>query len=294
VKDIILEILKFIAPLSVALVIFSQGLAISPGKVAGYFKERPWLMLRSLGAVLVLAPAVALALILLLKPPVPVAIGLAILMSCPPAPMMLSTTPKMGKGSAAFMASLHLSLAALAFATVPAVLYLMSIPLGFRASVDLPSMTWILARTILIPIGLGLAVRACFPRFADQGGRALAMAGMIGVVIVVLVALAALYPALLKMDLRSYLIIAAVCAAALAIGQLAGPADPRQKTTLAVECGVRHPVLALTIAADNFSRTLALPVILPCVLTFILVAMIYLFVRGRMAAAKSVVTPAIT
>jgi predicted Na+-dependent transporter len=83
------------------------------------------------------------------------------------------------------------------------------------------------------------------------------------------------------MDPRSYLVIAAVGVAALAIGHLFGPANPREKTTLAVECGVRHPALALTIAASNFTPEKALPVLVPAVLTFSLVAMIYMVVRAR-------------
>jgi len=183
------------------------------------------------------------------------------------------------------MASLHLSLAALAFLTVPVVLYLLSIPLGFHADVDLGAMAWILARTILVPIGLGMAVRAFFPRFADRAGPVLSKAGTVGLAVVVLFALAAFYPALLKMDRWSYLVIVAVSAVALAIGHLLGPHDPHEKTTLAVECGVRHPVLAITIAAANFSPQKALPVLIPCVITFIVVAMVYLVWRGRSLAA---------
>lgn len=280
-KDLVIEILKIVAPLSVGLIVFAEGLGIAPSLVATYFKERPWLMLRSLVATLALVPAAALALILVLKPTPGLAIGLAILVACPPAPLMLKAAPKMGGGSAAFMASLHLSLAVLAFLTVPAVLYLLSIPLGFHADVDLGVMAWILARTILIPIGLGMAVRAFFPKFADRFGPVLAKAGTVGLAVVVLFALVALYPALLNMDRWSYLVIAAVSAVALAIGHLLGPDNPHEKTTLAVECGVRHPVLAITIAAANFSPQKALPVLIPCVLTFIVVAMVYLFWRGR-------------
>jgi hypothetical protein len=76
-------------------------------------------------------------------------------------------------------------------------------------------------------------------------------------------------------------IIAAVNAAAMGIGHLSGRNDPSEKTSLAVECGVRHPVLALTIPVANFGRPEALPVLVPCVLTFIAVAMVYLFWRGR-------------
>lgn len=280
-KDLVVEILKIVAPVSVGLVVFAQGLGIAPGLVGTYFKERPGLMLRSLIAALVLVPAAALALILLLKPAPGVAIGLAILAACPPAPLMLKGAPKMGGGGAPFMASLHLSLALLAFLTVPAALYLLSIPLGFHADVDLGAMAWILGRTILIPIGVGMAVRAFFPGFADRAGPILDKAGTIGLAVVVLFALVALYPALLNMDARSYFVIAAVAAAALAIGHLLGPDIPQERTILAVECGVRHPVLALTIAGANFTPQKALPVLVPCILTCIAIAVIYLLWRKK-------------
>ena len=280
-KDLIISILKIVAPLSVALIVFAQGLNISPSQVLTYFKKRSWLMLRSLLAVLVLVPVAALAIILLLKPAPEVAVGLAILVACPPAPLMLKAAPKMGGGSAAYMASLHLSLAALAFITVPIALDLLSMPLGFHAEVDLLAMGVILGRTILIPIGLGLAVRSFFPEFAGTVGPRLDKAGGIGLLVVNLFALVAFLPALLKMDPWSYLVMVAVSAVALAIGHGFGPRDPQERTILAVESGVRHPVLALTIAASNFTPQKALPVLVPCVLVFIAAAVVYLLWRKR-------------
>src|SRR5271169_3737504 len=125
-KEFIIPTLKIIAPIAVALIVLAQGLKVSPSEVMVYFKERPWLMLRSLLAVLILVPAAALAIILLLKPASEVAIALAIIVACPPASLMLKGAPKLGGGGAAFMASLHLSLAVLAFVTVPFVLDLLS------------------------------------------------------------------------------------------------------------------------------------------------------------------------
>jgi BASS family bile acid:Na+ symporter len=287
-KELILTTLKIIAPVSVALIVFAQGLKIHPSEVAHYFKERPWLMLRSLVAVLVLVPAVALALILLLKPSPAVAVGLAILVSCPPAPMMLKGAPKMGGGSAAYMASLHLSLAVLALITVPICLYLLSIPLGFHADVGPLATVLILGRTILIPIALGMAVCSFFPKFADTIGPKLDKAGGIGLLVVVLFAAVRFFPWLLKMDLWSYLVIVAVSAVALAIGHWLGPRESRERTILAVESGVRHPALAIMIGVSNFRPERALPVLVPCVLVFIAVAVVYLQWRGRsLAAAKA-------
>jgi BASS family bile acid:Na+ symporter len=282
-KEIILSILKVIAPLSVALIVFAQGLKISSGEVMNYFKERPWLIVRSLIAVLILVPLVALAVILLLKPPIEVAVGLAILVSCPPAPLMIKATPKLGKGSAAYMASLHLSLAVLALITVPTILYLISIPLGFHADVNLAKMMMILAKTILIPVILGMVIRSYFPGFADKASPVLDKAGTIGLLILVLVVLVKFFPALLKMDLWSYLVIVVVSAASLAIGHFLGPKDPHERTSLAIESGVRHPALAITIAVSNFTAAKALPVLVPCVLVFIILAMAYMVLRKKTA-----------
>jgi len=284
-QDTIVTILKILAPVTVAVIVFAQGLGISPSVVLAYFKERLSVVLMSLVAAIVLVPAAALALIFILKPAPGVAIGLAILVACPPAPLMISAAPTKGGASSTFMASLHLSMATLAFLTVPTVLNVLSIPLGFRADVDLGVMAWTLARTILLPIVLGLIVRARFAKAADRLRPVLGKAGSLGLLAVVLLAVVALYPALLNMDAWSYLVMAAASAAALSIGHLLGPHDPHEKTALAVECAVRHPVLALAIGSMNFSPQKALPVLVPCVITFIGVAMVYMFWRGRSGGA---------
>lgn len=280
-KEVIVAMVKILAPLSVALIVFAEGLGTTPSLVGAYFKQRTSLMLRSLAVVLVVVPAVAVALILLLKPDPATAIGLAILVACPPAPLMLQAAPKKGKASRAFMASLHLSLAAMAFFTVPCVLYLLSIALDFKARVELGAMSVILARTILAPLSLGLVVRAFFPELADRVGAILGKVGIAGLLVVVLIATFAIYPALLKQSAWSYVVITAVSVAALSVGHWLGPDEPQEKTALAVECGVRHPALAIAIGSANFSRDRALLVLVPCVITFVLVATLYLALRGK-------------
>ena len=282
-RDQIVDALRIVAPLSVALIVFAEALRIAPSRVAAFVREHPLVMLRSLVAALILVPAAALGLILVLGPAPGVAVGLAILVACPPAPLMLKSATKTGGGDAAFMASLHLSLAALAIVTVPAVLHVLAIPLGFSAEVAPLPLLKILANTILLPVGLGLVVRALFPAWADSFASLLGKIGTVGLLVVVVAIVAALYPALLNMDARSYGVIAAVSIAALVIGHLLGPQNGAEKTVLAVECAVRHPGLAVTIAATNFTPERALPVLVPCILTFIAIATVYLIWRGRSA-----------
>jgi bile acid:Na+ symporter, BASS family len=282
-RDQIVDALRIVAPLSVALIVFAEALRIAPSRVAAFVKEHPLVMLGSLVAALVLVPAAALGLILVLAPAPGVAVGLAILVACPPAPLMLKSATKTGGGDAAFMASLHLSLAALAVVTVPATLHVLAIPLDFSADVAPLPLLKILANTILLPVGLGLVVRALFPAWADSFAPLLGKVGTVGLLVVVVAIVAALYPALLDMDARSYGVIAAVSVAALVIGHLLGPRDSAEKTVLAVECAVRHPGLAVTIAATNFTPERALPVLVPCIVTFIAIATVYLIWRGRSA-----------
>ncbi len=282
-RDLIIDALRIIAPLSVALIVFAEALRIAPKQVVAYFKDRPVVMLRALVAALIIVPAAALGLILLLEPAPAVGVGLAILVACPPAPLMIKSATKTGGGDAAFIASLHLSLAALAVVTVPAVLNVLAIPLGFSASVDPASLLSILAKTILLPIGAGLAVRALFPAWADAFGSLLGKVGTVGLVVVVLAVLGALFPALLNMDAWSYGVIAVVSIVALAIGHWLGPKHGEEKTVLAVECAVRHPGLAVAIGTTNFTPQQALPVLVPCILTFIVIATAYLVWRGRSA-----------
>jgi BASS family bile acid:Na+ symporter len=282
-RDQIVDALRIVAPLSVALIVFAEALRIAPIRVAAFVKEHPLVMLRSLVAALVLVPAAALGLILVLTPAPGVAVGLAILVACPPAPLMLKSATKTGGGDAAFMASLHLTLAALAVVTVPAILHVLAIPLEFSADVAPLPLLKILANTILLPVGLGLVVRALFPAWADSFAPLLGKIGTVGLLIVVVAIVAALYPALLDMDARSYGVIAAVSVAALVIGHLLGPRDSAEKTVLAVECAVRHPGLAVTIAATNFTPERVLPVLVPCIVTFIAIATVYLIWRGRSA-----------
>jgi BASS family bile acid:Na+ symporter len=285
-KDLIITILKITTPLSVALLVFAQGLKVSPSQVMTYFKERTGLILRSLVAVLVLVPLAALGIILLLKPPTGVAIGLAILVSCPPAPLMFKTTAQMGKGNPAYMATMHLTLAALALVTVPTLIYLLSIPLDFHAEVELGKMTWTLLRTILIPISLGLVVRSFFPAFADKYGSQFNKAGAIGLLLLILLASVKLFSLMLLMRPWSYVVVALVSITALMIGHWFGSSDPNDRTDLAVESGVRHPALALAIGVTNFSPEKALPVLVPSVLVFILIAVVYLVARKKSAAGR--------
>jgi len=114
-------------------------------------------------------------------------------------------------------------------------------------------------------------------------------AGNIGVLLLLVLASVKLFSLMLLMKPWSYLVVATVSVTALAIGHWFGSSDPNDRTDLAVESGVRHPALALTIGVMNFTPEKALPVLVPCVLVFMLIAIFYLVGRKKSAAAREAV-----
>lgn len=278
-QETLLTIVRIGMPLSVMTSMFAQGLTILPGQLH-QFKERPWLMLGSLGMVLVLVPATALALIVLLKPAPAVAIGLSILLASPAAPMMLVKVPKKG-GNLAYLASLHLCLALLALLSVPVTLMLFSKALSFQVDVNVFALARVVCLTIFVPVGLGIVVRSYFSKVADRIAPALARGAGIALLVLGLVVLAMVYRLLLKMEPWSYFVMAAVVIVSLAIGHWLGPHDAHERTTLAMECAARHPGLAMTIATLNFNPQQALPVLIPYLIVFMVITTVYLQWRNR-------------
>ena len=283
-KELILGIVKTGLPLSVVTSMFAQGLTIVPSQLA-LFKERPWLMLRSLVVVLLIVPIAGLLIILLLKPSAAVAIGLAILLASPAAPLMLLKVPQKG-GSLAYMASLHLSLALLAILTVPITLQLLSKALGFRVEVGVFPVARVVVMTIILPVCLGTVVRYLFPKAAGAVGSVLARLSGIALLISVLLVVVMTYGLLIKMDLWSYLVMAIVVSVSIVIGHWLGPPCAEEQTTLAIESAARHPGLAMTIAALNFSPQKALPVLIPYLIVFVVITTIYLEWRHYQLATE--------
>jgi predicted Na+-dependent transporter len=196
---------------------------------------------------------------------------------------MIKAATKKG-GDPAFMATLHLSMALLAVVTVPAVLQALVVSLGVTVRVDLAALLSVLAKTILLPMGLGLTINALSPQWSARAAPLLGKIGSVGLLLVVIAIAGVLYTSLLGMDAGSYAVIATIAVAALAIGHfMIGAQYGDKRTVLAVECAVRHPGLAIAIGTTNFTAQQTLPVLVPCIVTFMLVANIYLFLRARSA-----------
>jgi len=290
-EEIILRIVKISLPLSIVACMFGLGLSVVGSHLAP-FTERPLLMLRSLAVVLLAVPLAVLGIILLLKPTPAVAIGLAILVACTAAPMQLVRVTSKG-GSLPYMVSLHLSLALLALLTVPVTLYLFSLALRFQIEAGVLAVAKVVGMTVLAPVGIGILIRSFFPRVAEAMGPAMLKTGKIVLLISALFVVVKVYRDLFKMDLWSYFTLAVVVCVSLGIGDLLGPRDAEERTTLAMESASHGLGLALTIAVLHFRTNQAMTVLVPYFVVFIVISAIYLRWRKRsfQASPSVFVTP---
>ncbi|MGA8727497.1 MAG: bile acid:sodium symporter [Terracidiphilus sp.] len=278
-EDIILRILKISIPLSIFAIMFGLGLSVEASLLAP-FKERRMLILRSLAVVLLLVPLAVLGIILLMKPAPAVAIGLAILVASPAAPLQLVRVTSKG-GNLPYMCCLHLCLALLALITVPITLKLFSLALGFPIDAGVLAVAKVVGITVLAPVGIGILIRTYIPRVAEAIQPTFSKAGKAVLLISALFVIAATYRDLFKMEPWSYFVMAVVVCVSLGIGHLLGRGDDEERTTLAMESASRGLGLALMIATLHFRPDQALPVLLPYFVVFTVISAIYLRWRKR-------------
>jgi predicted Na+-dependent transporter len=258
---------------------FGIGLEIAPRDLR-FFRARRGLMLRSVLVVTVLVPLATLAILLALRPDLPTAVALAILAACPAAPMALGRVTK-AHGTIGYAASLQFAVATLAVVTTPLVLVVLGRALGFEAQVRPLAVAREVAIAQLIPIGLGVLVRAKLPRVAGAGRK---IADVAGVALLVLVAaVVVVLHGGFALGAREYAAIALTALAALALGHFLAPRDVGMQHALAVEAAMRNPGLALLVATASFPEAKPLPILLPCVVVTVLAATLYGGLHGRRA-----------
>ena len=279
------DIIKAGTFIAVLCLMFSAGLRMAPSHLV-YFRDKPALLFRSLLAVIVLVPVAALLIVFLLHPSDKAAVGLAILASSPAASLMLLRASKTS-GRLDFIASLHFSLALLSIITTPVTLALMSKALGFSAGVDAAEIAKLVLKIIILPVGLGLLLRARFSVAADRIVVPLSRFGWIVLVLMILLILPLTIRFIFEMEISSYIAIIAFLVSALAIGHFSVPEESGERTALALESAGRNPGFALVIAQLNFTPDKAVPFLIPYLIVFMALSAAYIIWRKRLTAKGS-------
>lgn len=268
------DILRVLIILTLFIVKFSQGLNTTIKQLT-YLKNRPRLLRRSLIAVDILVPIITYLIVTLIKVPSGIAVGMLLVAACPGAPLTTRKIFQKG-GIFAYGASLHMIVVLLSVITTPITLWLLFLftPLNIKVNIFGIFKQIIIAQ--LIPLGLGMFVRAKFSALANKIEKPLTQIGNLTLLVTIVVIVIVTFRFVLQINFISLLAIILGVSSFLAIGHLMGGRHPQRRHTLALVCASRNIGLAAFIASLNFPINLILPNLIPYLFFAAIVEIIYM------------------
>lgn len=219
---------------------------------ATYLFRRPGELVRALLAMNVLMPLFALALISIFDFNPAVKIALVALSVSPIPPPIPAKMVKAG-GADSYVIGLHVAVGSLAIIFVPLTMAIIGQVRNVALHMDVWPIAKVVLISVLIPIGLGVAMHKLAPALSERVAKPLTLISGIGVVagIVGIWILAA--PAMWSLIGNGTVIaLLAFVVVGLAIGHFLGGPVPENRTSLALSTASRHPGIALLLAQANF------------------------------------------
>lgn len=245
------EILETLAMLSMLVFVISSmlsmGLSLTIKQIIAPLKNTR-LVLLALATNFVLVPLVAYLITMAFPLGDSVEIGLILLSTAAGAPF-LPKLVEVAKGNIAFSVGLMVMLMVVTVIYLPLVLPLL---LG-----DVEVNPWDIARSLiimmLIPLGIGLLIRARYEESAAKLQPTFAMAANIGILLLAVVGLVLNFESMIAL-VGSWGILAGIIfiIVALLIGYLLGGSDPGIKSVMGLGSGQRNIAAALVVAGQNF------------------------------------------
>jgi len=240
-------LLLLLLKLAVGAIILAIGMDSTPRDMV-YLWRRPGLLLRSVLAMYVLVPLAALALVKVLTLAPGVEIGLLVLAVSAGAPLLPRKLLHIGDG--AYIFSLVVTSSLLAIILVPAWLAVLGPQFHNPPNLESSRVGWVLAKSFLLPLAVGMLIRWFFPAFAERiVNRLMAIAGLV-LTVCALALLILHWDVLLDARWSGVLTLATLIAVALAIGHLLGGPAEEDRTALAIACSTRHLGIAVLVAAS--------------------------------------------
>jgi BASS family bile acid:Na+ symporter len=256
-QDTILLLINLFLTVFVLTSMFGTGLSLTVGEIMEPLKNVRLVVL-ALAANFVLVPALAYAIGALLGLSEGQRSGLLILAACAGAPFL----PKLAiiaKGNLAFSVGLMVLLMVVTVVYAPIILPLL-IP-GVTVS------PWAIAQPLitlmLIPLAIGLAIKAWLPEPAATLQPYMNQASSISLMLMAVLGLIVGFPDLLAtFGTGAYVAVALLIGGALLIGMLLGGSDPATRSVMGLGTGQRNVSAALLVASTNFSDPQVLLIVL--------------------------------
>lgn len=245
------QLVVLVLQISIILTVLGFGLKATVGDLL-YVVRRPSLLGRSLLAMLILVPILAVLLVRLFgfRPEVEIAL---VALSISPIPPLLPKREAKAGGQAAYGLGLMALFGLLSIVVVPASLALLGQAFGLPLGMSPSMIAGVMMKMVLIPLAVGVAIRAVAPSVADRLARPVGILATVLLVLGALPLLVVVGPALWGLiGDGTVLAIMMFVIGGLAIGHWLGGPEPGHAVVLALSSACRHPALALAIASANF------------------------------------------
>jgi BASS family bile acid:Na+ symporter len=268
-----MEVLQTLVPilltLSLAGLVMAVGLNASRHDLL-YVLTRPKLLQRAVLAVLIIPPLVA-GLLAAVAPLDPIARAGIMLMAVSPVPPLVPGKELGVGGRKNYAYGLYVAMALLTIISVPLAMAVAATLFGRQDFVSISSIAQTIFLGVLLPLSLGLAIRALSPGFASRAWSIVYRISMAVVLLAFLPIVIKAWPAIAQMVGNGTLVaMATVTAVCLAAGHMLGGPELRDRATLATASSVRHPGIAMASAGAAFHD----PRVSAAILLFMLVGMV--------------------
>jgi predicted Na+-dependent transporter len=284
------EILETLAGLSVLVFVissmFSMGLSLTIKQIVEPLKNAR-LVILALVANFILVPIVAYGLTVVLSLDEPLTIGLILVSTAAGAPF-LPKLVEMAKGNTAFSVGLMVLLMVVTIVYLPLVLPL----LLSGVEVNPLDIAQSLVVMMLIPLAIGLFIKARYEDTAEKLRPTFASASNLAILVLIVLGVVLNFKSMIALvGSRGLLAAAIFVVAACLIGYLLGGSDQSTKSVMGLGTAQRNISAALVVAAQNFDAD-----VITYLLVFSVIGFILLFPTagelGKRAAAASTETPA--
>jgi BASS family bile acid:Na+ symporter len=275
--SVVTETLMILLKVSIAVLIACVGAGTSPAELT-YLWRRPGLLLRSLAAMYLLVPVAAFGLVLIMPIERGVKAAMLVLAVSAGAPLLPRRLKKLNSQQYIFSLLITSSLVAIVAVPVWAAL----LDAYFDVTVELSASTVVsdIAKTILLPIMIGMGARVIFPAWSERlSDRLLMIAGVVLAASAILL-LVVHREHLAGLTWPGMLALVALMIFALLIGHVLGGPNPDDRTALAIACASRHVGVALIVATE-FVGVQTVVLVIAYFVTALIVSSIYLTWRRR-------------
>ena len=259
------QLINLLATVTLIELMVTIGLGVTVAEVISV--ARNWrLVTKAIVANYICVPAAAMILLLLFQADPYVAVGFLIIAVCPGAPYGPPFTG-MAKGNLAVSVGLMILLAGSSALLAPLLLsVLLPFTLGFLPplppdskplAVNPVSVVTTLLFSQMLPLGIGLAIRAWQPVLAEKLAKPAKLLSMILNLAMLGTILVVQYRMLIGIPLRGYVGMLALLAASIAAGWLMGGPGDGNRTAMTMATAVRNVGVGLVIATGSFAGTQA-------------------------------------